>query len=126
MSTSTVSRTWRIGPEHFQPDAAIDHKEQRQIHGKLEKIDYIAYKANRATLGARLVSVTESKFEKLATAAAEARFQWISTALNFADENAVLSEEQIKTLTSLRVTYDELTEAYSALRRMVERSYVHF
>ena len=126
MSNSTVNRAWRIGTEHFQPDAGADHKAQRQIHGNVETVEYLAYEATRSTLGARMPSVTEVQLKKLANAAAEARRQWVSTAVLFAEQSIALNEDQTKKLTLLRMAYDELTEAYSALRRMVERSYVQF
>jgi hypothetical protein len=126
MSNLTGNRAWRIGTEHFQPDAGTDHKAQRQIHGNLETVDYLAYEANRLTLRARMPSVTEVQLKKMANAAAEARCEWVSMAVIFAEQSIVLNEEQTKKLTSLRMAYDELTEAYSALRRMVERSYIQF
>ena len=47
MLSTTNHRTLRAGSEHFEPSETNDPKTQRQLHAKLEQIDYTAYAANR-------------------------------------------------------------------------------
>jgi hypothetical protein len=57
---------------------------------------------------------------------AGARARWIKEALGQAAAAQIPTSEQIGRLTALRTAYEELTEAYEALRRMVERGYVAY
>jgi hypothetical protein len=124
MSPTTNYRTLRSGSEHFEPSEINDPKAQRQLHAKLEQIDYTAYAANRKGITESLGEVETGKFEKLAAAAAKARCQWIAAALVVSSETSQPSVEQIRNLSELRTMYDELTQAYDALRRLVERNYL--
>ena len=123
MLSTTNHRTLRAGSEHFEPSETNDPKTQRQLHAKLEQIDYTAYAANRKEITQSLGTVETGQFEKLAAAAARARCQWIAAALEVS-ETSRPGVEQIGKLSALRTTYDELTQAYDALRRLVERSYL--
>ena len=124
MSLTTSYRTLRSGSEHFEPSEINDQKAQRQLHAKLEQIDYTAYAANRKEITDNLGEVDTGKFERLAAAAARARCQWIAEALVVSSETNQPSVEQIRKLSELRAMYDELAQAYDALRRLVERSYL--
>jgi hypothetical protein len=124
MSLTTSYRSLRSGSEHFEPSEINDQKAQRQLHAKLEQIDYTAYAANRKEITESLGEVDTGKFERLAAAAARARCQWIAEALVVSSETNQPSVEQIGKLSELRTMYDELTQAYEALRRLVERSYL--
>ena len=121
--TNTVRRT---GGDHFEPDDHIDPKAQRHLRGLLEQIDYTAYQANRQVLGAALGDADAAKFQRLGLAAAVARARWVATALAAADAAAVPSRQQVEDLAFQRAAYEELTEAYDALRRMVERGYLAY
>ena len=123
MLSTTNHRALRTWSEHFEPSETNDPKTQRQLHARLEQIDYTAYAANRKEITQSLGTVETAKFEKLAAAAARARCQWIAAALDVSETNQP-AVEQIRKLAELRTTYDELTQAYDALRRLVERSYL--
>jgi hypothetical protein len=116
---------WRSGPDHFEPDADIDAKAQRHLRGHLEQIDYTAYDANRKMLAA-LGKADSGKFERLATAAAIARAQWMAAALAASDGAHPASADQIALIAQHRAAYEELTEAFGALRRLVERGYLAY
>lgn len=122
---SKVGGIWRGGADHFEPDEDIDAQAQRQLRGQLEQIDYTAYVANRKVLGA-LGRADGYKFERLATAAALARTQWMAAALAASDGDRPPTAEQIAQITQHRTVYEELTEAYGALRRLVERGYLSY
>jgi tryptophanase len=124
MALSTSYRSLRSGSDHFEPSESNDPKTQRQLHATLEQIDYTAYAANRREVADSLGKVDTAQLEKLANAAARARCKWIAAALSISSGSNQPNMEQIKTLSELRNTYDELTLAYDAVRRLVERSYL--
>lgn len=120
--TSSVRRT----SDHFEPEAALDPQAQRRLRGHIEQIDYTAYASNREVIGQVLGQADLAKFQKLAVAAALARSQWIAAAVAMTENPTPLSPEQAVKLTGLRTAYEELTEAYEGMRRMVERGYLSF
>ncbi len=114
----------RIGSDHFEPCEINDPKSQRQMHAKLELIDYTAYMANRKEVAKIIGEVDAGIFEKLAAVTARARCHWLKEALLVSLDGKQPADEQIKILSELRVTYDEMTAAYDGLRRLVERGYI--
>jgi hypothetical protein len=116
---------WRSVADHFEPDEAVDPKAQRQLRGQLEQIDYASYAANRKLLAA-LGRADSQKFERLALATAVARTQWIAAALAATDGGHPPTREQIEQIAHLREAFEELSEAYAALRRLVERGYLAY
>lgn len=124
MSMSKTSLVRTVG-DHFEPEEATDPKAQRQLRGNLEQIDYAAYQANRKVMGA-LGPVDASKFERLGLAAAQARARWVATALAASETANAPTAAHIEQLAAQRRAYEELTEAYDGLRRMVERGYLPY
>lgn len=123
----TVTHQARVrGEHHFEPEAALDPLEQRKLRGHLEQIDYAAFAANRQIIAQAMGRVSQETFERLATAAARARVQWTMEAAAMAAPSGQINPEQAERLAALRNAYEELTEAYEALRRMVERGYVSY
>jgi hypothetical protein len=126
MASIMTSNYRRNALDHFEPDPDSDPQAQRRLRGLLEQIDYTAYAANREVLGVMLGSTDLARFQHMAVAAASARARWIKEALTLASSGQPLSAEQAAKLTALRSSYEELTEAYEAMRRMVERGYLAF
>jgi hypothetical protein len=124
MSITRTNTVRRVGGDHFEPDDDIDPKVQRQLRGHLEQIDYTAYSANRQVLGAALGEADAAKFQRLGLACAVARARWVATALATAEPGKTLSREKVAELALQRQAFEELTDAYDALRRMVERGYL--
>lgn len=124
MSLTKSYSSLRLGSDHFEPSEINDPKSQRQLHAKLEQIDYAAYAANRKEVSDSLGEVDIGKFERLAAAAAIARCQWIAAALLVSSGPNQPDAQKIAKLSELRTTFNELTEAYEGLRRLVERSYL--
>jgi long-subunit acyl-CoA synthetase (AMP-forming) len=120
----TRTSTVRSSLDHFQPELNDDPQAQRRLRGQLEQIDYTAFIANRDAIAAILGSVSAARFEKLAVATAKARAEWGAAALALAEQGRALSASEKAALTLLRESYVELSEAYEALRRMVERGYL--
>ena len=123
--TSIVTQSGRrTGLDHFEPDLSSDPHAQRKLRGLLEKIDFTAFAANRETLGAIVGSMDMGRFQRLALAAANARARWVAEALAISAEDRSPSPDQIARLTQCRVAFEELSEAYEALRRMIDRGYL--
>lgn len=126
MASIMTSNYRRNALDHFEPEPDTDPQAQRRLRGLLEQIDYTAYAANREVLGAMLGTTGLARFQHMAIAAATARARWIKEAMTLASSGQALSAEQTARLTALRASYEELTEAYQAMRRMVERGYLNF
>lgn len=125
MSLIRTSNT-RRSADHFEPELS-DPMAQKRLRGQLEQIDYTAYAANVAAVPAVVGEADGARFQRLALAAAQARALWVAEALSMAETaGGALSAAQAAKLTALRTTYEELAEAYEALRRMVERGYVTY
>ena len=122
MSTKMTSSVRRHS-DHFEPQDTDPH-EQRRLRGQLEQIDYAAYVANRELIGHALAQVDVGAFQKLAVLTAQARVRWGAEAVRLAESGAPATPDQVARLTAARTAYDELAEAYDALRRMVERGYL--
>lgn len=125
MST-IVTNTTRRSLDHFEPEAALDPAAQRKLKGQLEQIDYTAFAANREIVGHMLAHTDLERFKRLAAAAAHARARWIAMAVAATEKGAAPTSEQINQLALGRRAFEELTEAYEAMRRMVERGYLPF
>jgi len=125
MSVIRTSNTRRLG-DHFEPEIA-DPMVQKRLRGHLEQIDYTAYAANVAAVPAVVGEADPARFQRLAVAAAQARALWVAEALTISETvGGALSATQTAKLMGLRTAYEELSEAYEGLRRMVERGYVTF
>lgn len=122
MST-ILTQNYRRPRDHFQPED-MDPQEQRRLRGLLEQIDYTAWLANREVIGQMLGQADPNHFEKLAVMTAQARARWAAEAIRLSQSGSPATPDQVARLSSARHAYEELAEAYEALRRMVERGYV--
>ena len=68
--------------------------------------------------------VDVAAFQKLAVLTAQARARWGAEAVRLAESGAPATPDQVARLTAARTAYDDLSEAYDGLRRMVERGYL--
>tara|TARA_R110000868_G_scaffold331140_2_gene592133 strand:- start:14931 stop:15332 length:402 start_codon:yes stop_codon:yes gene_type:complete len=125
MSKSVTSSHRRVS-DHFEPDLVQDPAEQRKLRGHLEQIDYTVSAANQAVIQKEIHHVSIDDFRNLALSAAKARTAWVTAAVELAKSHAVLDPAQLARLSHLRCVYDELSEAYEAMRRMVERGYLTY
>jgi hypothetical protein len=126
MSSTVTSSARHRGHDHFEPEAAVDPHEQRRMRGHLEQIDYAAYASNREVISHTLTGTDGAKFQRLAVAAAHARAQWVAAALEMTQTPRALSLDEVDRLGRLRAAFEELTEVYEAMRRMVERGYLGY
>jgi len=77
-------------------------------------------------MSAALGHADAQKFERLALAAAYARAKWVATAVATTESGRPPTSQDVENLAALRRAYEELTEVYDALRRMVERGYLPY
>ena len=125
MTMTRTSNFRRAAMDHFEPETG-DPQAQKRLRGQLEQIDYTAYAANLAVLPTVVGEVSAARFQRLAVASAQARAQWTAEALAMPEAAGTVSPAQATRLAGLRAAYEELTEAYEALRRMVERGYLTY
>ena len=125
MGKIMTSSTRRVS-DHFEPDLVEDPAEQRKRRGHLEQIDFTVFAANQAVIRKTIHHVTIEDFQNLAFSASKARTAWVDAAMSAARSRSPLSEQEVSRLSLLRSAYDELCEAYEAMRRMVERGYLNF
>ncbi|WP_395648280.1 hypothetical protein [Terricaulis sp.] len=121
---TTVTRSSRVVSDHFEPEATRDPLEARKLKVYLEQIDYAAFAANREVVGQTIGRTDLSKFKHLAIATAQARARWVAAAIAATSGGAALTPDQSNQLAVLRRAFEELSEAYEAMRRMVERGYL--
>ena len=120
----TRTSTVRSALDHFEPELNDDPHAQRRVRGQLEQIDYTAFAANREAISKSIGNIPAARFQRLAIAAAQARASWAAQAMTFADLGRPMEPGETARLSLMRETYVELSEAYEALRRMVERGYL--
>lgn len=123
--SSIVTQSSYGRSERFEPEPVLEPAEQRKLRGHLEQIDYAAFAANRATVAKEMGRTDLAAFEHLAIAAAHARTRWVTLAMAVA-KGANPTQDQVTQLSVFRHAFEELTEAYDAMRRMVERGYLSY
>ena len=125
MATSRTSLV-KSPLDHFEPEEVSDPQAQRRLRGQLEQIDYTAFAANKAAIGALIGQVDAERIQRLAVATAQARAQWIAAALASAEQGRPTEPAEVARIAQLREAWNELSEAYEGLRRMVGRGYVTY
>jgi len=119
--STTVKRN-----DHFEPEDSNDPAAQRKRRGHLEQIDYTAYACNRQVIAQTIPNVDAQTFQRMAVVAAHARAQWVAEAMAISKAGVTVSPDRIARLADLHKTFEEVSDAYEALRRMVERGYVQY
>lgn len=121
--SSILTSSTRRSRDYFEPQDS-DPQEQRRLRGLLEQIDYTAFISNREVIAASLSVVDPAMFQRLAISVATARTKWVSEALRLSESGSPVTPDQTARLTAFRSAFEELSEAYEGLRRMVERGYL--
>jgi len=127
--SSIMTASYRSRRDHFEP-SDTDPQEQRRLRGHLEQIDYTTFVSNREVipqmLGLGTNHVGPAAFQRLAVAATTARARWIAEALRLTEAGVAVADPDVQRLAGMRAAYEELSEAYEGLRRMVERGYLPY
>ena len=121
--SSILTSSTRRSRDHFEPQDS-DPQEQRRLRGTLEQIDYTAFISNRKVIGSALSVIDAAMFQRLAVSVATARTKWVAEALRLSESGSPVTPDQTARLTAFRSAFEELSEAYEGLRRMVERGYL--
>ena len=121
--SSILTSSTRRSRDHFEPQDS-DPQEQRRLRGTLEQIDYTAFISNREVIGSALSVIDAAMFQRLAVSVATARTKWVAEALRLSESGSPVTPDQTERLTAFRSAFEELSEAYEGLRRMVERGYL--
>lgn len=121
--SSILTSSTRRSRDHFEPQDS-DPQEQRKLRGTLEQIDYTAFISNREVIGSTLSILDAAMFQRLAISVATARTKWVSEALRLSESGSPVTPDQTARLTAFRNAFEELSEAYEGLRRMIERGYL--
>lgn len=124
--SKTVTSNYRRISDRFEPDLVQDPQEQRKLRGHLEQIDYTVFAANQAVIKKTIHHVSLDDFQNLALSASQARSAWVDAARMVTQSRSPLTEQEVERLAHLRSAYEELSEAYEAMRRMVERGYLRY
>lgn len=122
----TMTSTVRKVSDHFEPEAALDPQQQRALRGHLEQIDFAAFAANREVVARTLGHADLEQFQRLAVSIAQARARWLGASIALSKTTEAPSPQDVQQVAALRLAYDELSEAYNGLRRLVERGYLPF
>ncbi|MEI7932410.1 MAG: hypothetical protein WCI21_05065 [Alphaproteobacteria bacterium] len=120
--TNTVRRT----SDHFEPEMSDDPHVQKRMRAQLELIDYTAFVANREAIARDVGALDVAMIQRMAVSAAHARAAWVRRAIAISDSSALPTPQLINDLAQARAAFEELTAAYDAIRRLVERGYVAF
>ena len=127
--SSMMTSSYRSRRDHFEP-SDNDPQEERRLRGHLEQIDYTAFVSNREVIpqvmGLGANHTEPAAFQRLAVAAATARARWIAEALRLSEAGHAVGPDEAQKLSGMRAAYEELSEAYEGLRRMVERGYLPY
>jgi len=123
--SSIVSGYRRPVTDHFQPQDDLSLQDQKKLRGQLEQIDYTAFASNKEMIAQLIGQADPDKFAQLAIAVARARAEWVAEALSSTNGGRTPAGDQVARLRQLRMTFEELSEAYDGLRRMIERGYLH-
>ena len=126
MSSMRTNSTRRVALDHFEPDDSDDPQAQRKLRAVLEQIDYTAFACNREILASTIGQIDTHKVQRLAVSAAVARAAWVKECLAMSEIGHQLAPHQIEKLSQLRQGFEELSEAYEAMRRMIERGYLSY
>lgn len=125
MSVTRTQNTRRTH-DHFEPEAELDPQAQRRLRGQMERIDYTVYASNKEVISQAIGYADAAMFQRLAVSGAQARAQWLAAALAVTQSPHAPDSAQTAKLVQLRTAYEELSEAYEGLRRLVERGYLPF
>lgn len=101
----------------------LDPKARKALKAALGKMDLAVYAANQEIIGRVLPDLDQQDVVRFAVVVAERRAQYVKEALRLTRTTREPSPAEIAGLAALRAGYDELSAAFEALRRLIERGY---
>jgi hypothetical protein len=104
-------------PEMLEPEM------RKTIKARLDAFAFASFAADREVFRQALPVLKYRDLEVLVIAGAEARARWLSRALALSQTKAPLTAPQVAELAHLRDSFEELSSAFEAIKRLVERGY---
>jgi hypothetical protein len=101
----------------------LDPKTRKALKAALQQMDLAVYAANREIIGRVLPDLGPEDVVRFATVVAERRAQYVKEALRLTHVTRNPSPAEIAALGALRTGYEELSHAFDAIRRLIERGY---
>jgi len=109
--------------DHLMSQDQLDKEARRRLTQFMEELRIATFKANQSVFSRSLPALKVDTFVQFSKKVAEARAEYISAALEEVNRAGPPDPLKIKHIQALRVTYEELSAAYEATERLVERGY---
>lgn len=109
--------------DHLMSQDQLDKESQRKLAKFMEELEMATFRANQEVMAKKLPTLGIETFVRFSVKVAEARAEYISASLAEVDREGRPDPEHMKRIQALRITYDELSKAYDATERLVERGY---
>lgn len=103
----------------------LDPKARKALKAALAQMDLAVYAANQEIIGRLLPDLDQQDVVRFAVVVAEQRAHYVKEALRLTRAKREPTPAEIAGLAALRAGYDELSAAFEALRRLIERGYSH-
>jgi len=113
-------------PDRISRDDVLDNTAQKRLHRFQERLAKIVISSNHELIGKALPVIKADSFARLSVKTTNARVQYLSQIMKITELDGNASEEDIAELARRRLAYEELTQAFEALERLIERGYAQF
>ena len=111
--------------DHLMTREMLDKRALHALAAFRDEVEMAIFSANTEIIGRETPNLTRDTFLKLAVAVAEARARYIKVAVEVAGmAGKKPPREMIDALAEARRTYDEITHAFQAVERVIERGYI--
>lgn len=122
--SSMIGTTCQFGMSGVLESAELlDPKVRRTLKAALGQMDLAVYAANQEIIGRVLPDLDQQDVVRFAVVVAEQRAHYVKEALRLTQTKREPTPAEIASLAALRTAYDELSAAFEALRRLIERGY---
>jgi len=109
--------------DHLMSQDQLDKEARRRLTMFMEELQIATFKANQEVFSKAMPVLKVDDFVQFSKKVAEARAEYITAALKEVERIGPPDPLKIKHIQALRVTYEELSTAYDAAERLVERGY---
>lgn len=111
--------------DHLMTREMLDKRALHALAAFRDEVEMAIFSANTEIIGRETPNLTRDTFLKLAVAVAEARARYIKVGVEVAAmAGKKLPREMIDALAEARRAYEEITHAFQAVERVIERGYI--
>jgi hypothetical protein len=111
--------------DHLMSREMLDKRALHALAAFREEVEMAIFSANTEIIGRETPNLTRDTFLKLAVAVAEARARYIKVGTEVAAmAGKKPPREMIDSLAEARRAYEEITHAFQAVERVIERGYI--